>query len=286
MIGVFDSGHGGLTIVRALVERFPHITFTYLGDHAHVPYGDRPSDEIVSLTRQGVEVLFRSGCKLVLLGCNTATCVAARTLQKDWLPVSGWTGHNILGIVAPTVEAATQTPWAVTEPQYPQKYNTDTIAVFGTTRTITSHAYPEEIRKRCPKVTVVQQTCAELVPGIEGGAPEAELESMIARCVTALLAQTGGTPPHRAILGCTHYPLVEHLFRRQLPPFTQILSQPGIVADSLEDYLARRRHFIDGEDDSSASRRPELLTTGDPEHVNKTARIFWPEAPDFKVLAN
>ena len=79
----------------------------------------------MALTRKGVDALFRRGCKLVLLGCNTATCVAARTLQKDWLAVSGWRGRNILGIVAPTVEAATQTPWAVTAPQYPQKYNTD-----------------------------------------------------------------------------------------------------------------------------------------------------------------
>ena len=284
MIGVFDSGHGGLTIVRALVERFPHISFVYLGDHAHVPYGDRPSDEIVALTRHGVEALFRRGCKLVLLGCNTATCVAARTLQKDWLPVSGWLGHNILGIVAPTVEAATQTPWAVTEPQYPQKYNTDTIAVFGTTRTIASHAYPEEIRKRCPKVTVVQQTCAELVGGIERGAPEAELDGMIAQCVAALLVQTGGTPPHRAILGCTHYPLVEHLFRRRLPPLTQLLSQPGIVADSLEDYLNRRRDFVGGEAAGDGRPVPELLTTGEPEHVNGTARIFWSQAPDFRQV--
>jgi glutamate racemase len=284
MIGVFDSGHGGLTIVRALVERFPHIAFVYLGDHAHVPYGDRPSDEIVSLTRQGVETLFQRGCKLVLLGCNTATCVAARTLQKDWLPVSGWLGHNILGIVAPTVEAATQTPWAVTEPQYPQKYNTDTIAVFGTTRTIASHAYPEEIRKRCPKVTVVQQTCADLVGAIERGAPQAEIDGMIAQCVAAMLTQTGGAPPHRAILGCTHYPLVEHLFRRHLPPFTQILSQPGVVADSLEDYLNRRRHFIGDEAAGNRRREPELLTTGEPEHVNGTARIFWPQAPNFKQM--
>ena len=213
MIGVFDSGHGGLTVFRALVRRFPRVPFVYLGDHHHVPYGNKPSDEIVTLTRDGVDALFRRGCRLVLLGCNTATCVAARTLQKDWLPVSGWAGRNILGIVAPTVEAATQTPWAATAPQYPQKYNTDVIAVFGTTRTVTSHAYPEEIRKRCPKVTVVQQTCAELVGAIERGAPERELDALVAQGVTALLAQTAGAPPHRAILGCTHFPLVEPLFR-------------------------------------------------------------------------
>ena len=282
MIGVFDSGHGGLTVFRALVRRFPHVAFAYLGDHRNVPYGNRPSDEIVTLTRDGVEALFRRGCRLVLLGCNTATCVAARTLQKDWLPVSGWAGRNILGIVAPTVEAATQTPWAVTAPQYPQKYNTDVVAVFGTTRTIASHAYPEEIRKRCPKVTVVQQTCAELAGTIERGAPEHELDAIVEQSVTALLAQTGGEPPHRAILGCTHYPLVEPLFRRHLPPFTRLLSQPEVVADSLEDYLQRHPRYLDGSPD--ALRSAVLLTTGDPAQVARVAKVFWPEAPAFTHL--
>ena len=283
MIGVFDSGHGGLTVFRALVRRFPGASFVYLGDHHNVPYGNRPSDEIVALTRHGVEILFRQGCRLVLLGCNTATCVAARTLQKDWLPVSGWAGRNILGIVAPTVEAATQTPWAVTTPQYPQKYNTDVIAVFGTTRTIASHAYPEEIRKRCPKVTVVQQTCAELAGAIERGAPEGELEHLVARSVAALLAQMGGEPPHRAILGCTHYPLVEHLFRRHLPTFTRLLSQPEVVADSLEDYLHRHPRYL-GEAQSAAAS-PLLLTTGEAAPVSRIARIFWSDAPPFRHLA-
>jgi glutamate racemase len=282
MIGVFDSGHGGLTVFRALVGRFPRFAFIYLGDHANVPYGDRPSDEIVALTRKGVDALFRRGCKLVLLGCNTATCVAARTLQKDWLAVSGWPGRNILGIVAPTVEAATQTPWAVAAPQYPQKYNTDMVAVFGTTRTIASHAYPEEIRKRCPKVTVVQQTCAELAGAIERGAPAPELDRLVAQGVAALLAQTTGTPPHRAILGCTHYPLVEEIFRRHLPAFTRLLSQPEVVADSLEDYLQRHPRFVEGE--AAGAAAPLLLTTGDPSRVNATARIFWPEAPAFQHL--
>jgi glutamate racemase len=283
MIGVFDSGHGGLTIFRALIERFPRLPFVYLGDHANVPYGDRPSDEIVALTRVGVEALFRRGCRLVVLGCNTASCVALRTLQKDWLAVSGWPGRNILGIVAPTVEAATQTPWAVTAPQYPQKYNTDTIAVLGTTRTIASHAYPEEIRKRCPKVTVVQQTCPELAAAIEQGQPARELEALVEGGVAALLAQTGGAPPHRAILGCTHYPLVEYLFRRHLPPFTRLLSQPEVVADSLEDYLQRHPRYVDGAADTAAP--PLLLTTGDPTRVSAAARIFWPDAPPFRRLA-
>ena len=281
MIGVFDSGHGGLTVFRALVERFPHVDFLYLGDHRNAPYGNRPSTEVVDLTRAAAEMLFERGCKLVLLGCNTATCVAARTLQQDWLPQSKWTGHNVLGIVAPTVEAATQTPWAVSTPQYPQKYNTDVIAVFGTTRTITSFVYPEEIRKRCPRATVVQQICADLVSGIEVGRPEPELEREVKLGVDGLLAQTGGQPPHRAILGCTHFPLVEHLFRKHLPPFTRLLSQPEIVADSFEDYLARRPQYAGG----GRPGPPRLLTTGDPMAVTAASRMFWPEVPAFETSA-
>lgn len=280
MIGVFDSGLGGLTVLRELVARFPHADFVYLGDHAHVPYGDRPSDDIVGLTRASVEYLFARGAGLVLLGCNTATAVALRRLQRQWLPESQWTGggHNVLGIVAPTVEAATQTPWAVTAPQYPQKYNTDTIAVFGTTRTITSGVFPEEILKRCPKVTVVQQICSELAGAIEAQKPEAELEDLVRQGINGLMAQTHNMPPHRAILGCTHFPLVEHLFRRHLPPFTRILSQPEVVADSFEDYLNRRPQFLTG---NRAARHLTLLTTGEPTEVSAKARVFWPECPPF-----
>jgi glutamate racemase len=282
MIGVFDSGLGGLTVLRVLAARFPHMPLVYLGDHANVPYGDRPSEEVVALTQAGVENLFRRGCKLVLLGCNTATAVAARRLQQDWLPRSGYPGHKVLGIVAPTVEAATQTPWAVATPQYPQKYNTDLIAVFGTTRTIASGVYPEEIRKRCPKAQVVQQVCAELAGALEEEASEAELERLVRAGVGGLLSQTGGQPPHRAILGCTHFPLVEALFRRHLPPFTRLLSQPAVVADSLEDYLARHPRYDGG---PGGAPPPTLLTTGDPEHISRRARLFWPEGPSFEGLS-
>lgn len=284
MIGVFDSGLGGLTVLRELVARFPHVSFTYLGDHANVPYGNRPSEEVIDLTRQGVEALFGRGAKLVLLGCNTATAVAARRLQQNWLPQSKWTGHNVLGIVAPTVEAATQTPWAVTSPQYPQRYNTDLIGVFGTTRTITSNVYMEEIRKRCPKVTVIQQICANLAGAIEDEAPEAELDSLVREGVNGLLEQTGGAPPHRAILGCTHFPLVEHLFARHLPQFTRILSQPQVVADSLEDYLARRPHFVAAEP-TSTLRRVVLLTTGEADEASARAQVFWQDGPAFREAA-
>ncbi len=280
MIGVFDSGLGGLTVLGALARRFPDVPFVYLGDHARVPYGDRASDEIVDLTRAGTEALFRQGCRLVVLGCNTATAVAARRLQQEWLPTTAWKaeGRNVLGIVAPTVEAATQTPWAVTSPQYPQKFLTDRIAVFGTTRTIASGVYAEEIRKRCPKVTVIQQVSAELAGAIEEGASEEELDRLVNRAIDGVLAQSEGEPPHRAILGCTHFPLVEHLFRRHLPPATRILSQPDVVADSLEDYLSRHRQYTEG---TGIFPNPALFTTGEPDAITRRARIFSQEPLAF-----
>ena len=277
MIGVFDSGIGGLTVLRALTARFPQHGFIYLGDHANVPYGNRSSAEIVELTRAGVEQLFRSGARLVVLGCNTATTVAARTLQRDWLPGSPWRDRTLRGSVAPTVEAATQTPWAISVPQYPQKLNTDVIAVFGTLRTISSGVFEEEIRKRCPRVTVLSQVCPELVAAIERRAGTAELDRQVAEGVAELIVRNSGAAPHRAILGCTHFPLVEHLFRMHLPPATHLLSQPEIVADSLDDYLSRHPEYIV----ARAVSGVRLLTTGDSSSVAQAASVFWPDAPAF-----
>ncbi|MGI9385818.1 MAG: glutamate racemase, partial [Methyloligellaceae bacterium] len=209
MIGLFDSGNGGLTVFRALRAHFPHLCFVYLGDHANTPYGNRPSQDIVALTRAGVETLFTRGCRLVLLACNTATAISCRTLQHDWLPSSDWRGHNVLGIIAPTVEAATQTPWAVTRPQYPQKNNSDLIAVFATGRTVASNVYPEEISKRCPRAKVLQQACPDLAGAIEQGASAKDLDAMIRTYVADLMETSEGAAPDRAILGCTHFPLVQ-----------------------------------------------------------------------------
>jgi len=287
MIGIFDSGLGGLTVLRALSARFPAQPFLYLGDHANAPYGDRPSAEIVELTRAGVARLFALGARLVVLGCNTATAVALRSLQREWLQRSELAGRNVLGIVAPTVEAATQTPWAVTKPQYPQKNNREVIAVFGTTRTIESGVYAEEIRKRCPRVRVVQQACSGLAAAIERARPEAELDAIVADSVASMLAQLAsahaGTraqaprQPDRAILGCTHFSLVEKLFAENLPAGVRILSQPEVVADSLEDYLARHPEYA-----GAGASGVRLLTTGDPEVVSRTAAVFWAGAPRFE----
>lgn len=280
MIGLFDSGHGGLTVLRELSMRFPGHALVYYGDHANAPYGDRDAHEVVALTQAGVTRMFNVGCRLVLLACNTATAVACRQLQQDWLPGSRYKDRNVLGIVAPTVEVATQVPWAVTSPQYPQKYNTDTIGVFGTSRTVTSNVYPEEIRKRCPRMKVIQQACPTLVQGIEAGWPEAQLEERVTSYAQALLAQADGKQPERVILGCTHYPLLEDLFRAALPDGTRLLAQPQAVGDSLEDYLIRHSHY--STPNATGVARVRLLTSGSPDVVSSTLARFWPDAPLFE----
>lgn len=281
MIGVFDSGHGGLTVLKALRDKFPSTPFIYLGDHANAPYGNRSSEEVVDLTRAGVESLFKQGCKLVVLGCNTATSIACRTLQQDWLPGSEWQGRNVLGIIAPTVEVATQTPWGVTEPQYPQMYKEDVIAVFATQRTIESAVFDEEIRKRCPQIEIVSQACKTLAGAIEAGKNDTELDLIVGHYVAQMLEQSADKVPHFAVLGCTHYPLVEPLFVKHLPDSCRVLSQPRIVAQALEHYLKRHSHFM-GTDVSDQALT--LLTTGDVSQIEESLVFAWPDRPRFSTL--
>ena len=280
MIGLFDSGHGGLTVYRELVDRFPDVSFVYLGDHANAPYGNRSSDDVVDLTRRNVDALFDHGCRLVILACNTATAVACRTLQQDWLPTRRKDGQNILGIIAPTVEAATQTPWAITTPQYPQKFNTDRIAVFGTQRTVDTNVYREEILKRCPRAEIFQVACPGLAGAIERSAPPDEIRSMIADSVQELTSHMGGQPPDRVILGCTHFPLVKDVFAELLPAGTRLLSQPQIVADSLSDYLGRHPQYIEPVDDKTS----QLFTTGDAHLVSDMLVTTWNVPAQFEVF--
>jgi glutamate racemase len=282
MIGIFDSGHGGLTIMKAVAERFPAQPITYLGDHAHAPYGDRTGPEIVKLTADGCAYLFDRGCKLVLLGCNTATAVAGRTLQQDWL-AEHYPHHKILGVIAPVVETATQTPWYVKEPQFPQKYNTDTFALFATTATVQSGVFATEIHKRCPHAQVVSQACPQLVPMIEAGAPRPEMARVVKDYVQTLMAKAKKAPDW-AILGCTHYPLVADLFRAALPPQTRLMDQPTSTATALEDYLGRHPEFMEPNARYTAENpAPRIyLTTGDVEDVTHVASLLLHTAVNFQ----
>lgn len=266
-IGLFDTGHGGLTIYKSLKAAMPHQSFVYLGDHAHAPYGQRSGADILALTKNAIAMLFEQGCPLVVLACNTATAVALRSLQQNWLPQSAYKANRVLGIIAPTVEAATGVNWGDAQHQTQQN---DVLAVFATQRTIESGVYEIEIRKRSPKVEVVQQICAHLAGAIEEGASEAVLEEQVRDAVAACLKQTHGRALSRAILGCTHFPIVEHLFKKYLPSETQILSQGPAVAARLTDYLNRHPEFAK-HGQNSADR---FITSGDAARVSHDAARF------------
>jgi glutamate racemase len=277
MIGLFDTGQGGLTIALAFEKRFPDLSFVYYGDHARAPYGTREAKDVVDLTQAGVEQLFNEGCRLVILACNTATAIALHTLQKEWLPGSAYKTHNVIGIIAPTVEAATHTPWAVTTPQYPQSEKKALVAVFGTPRTVASQVYDIEIKKRCPKMEVVEEACPDLASAIEEARSEAELELLVGKAVRGMFEKTQGRAPDLAILGCTHYPLIEPIFRKYLPERTEIFSQPKTVVESLASYLERHPHYV--RKDLPLQRR--FITSGDPQRVSQCAARFLGTAPLF-----
>ena len=272
-IGVFDSGVGGLSVHHRLVERFPQADFVYLADQANTPYGGRAGEEIVDLTRAGCERLFGEGCDLIVLACNTASGIALRRLQQSWLP--GYRRElgrpvNVLGIIVPTIEAATGLPWEHEAERRGDKVEKlDVLAVFSTPATTASRVYEIEIDKRRQDVAVFSQACPDLASLIEQGAPRDELADAIQGHVKAITTRIGRAPD-RAILGCTHYEIVADLFRAALPPGTPLIHQPQATADALARYLDRHTEFDPGR---GAGRR--FLTTGRPGAQSSLVEAFW-----------
>jgi glutamate racemase len=276
-IGVFDSGVGGLSVHRALVERLPKADLIYLSDQANMPYGGKPGEQIVDMTRAGCERLFGDGCDLVVLACNTASAIALRRLQQTWLPdYRRGLGRpvNVLGIIVPTIEAATGLPW--THEADPRGHKdgekaerVDILGVFSTSATASSRVYEIEIDKRRPDLAIFSEPCPQLAHLIEGAADEAELKAQIEGHVAALKRRIG-RHPDRAVLGCTHYEIVADLFRAALPPGTPLIHQPGATADSIERYLARHPEY-----DAGASGLRRFLTTGARGPQNGLVATFW-----------
>jgi glutamate racemase len=280
MIGVFDSGHGGLTVLRALTDRLPDRRFVYLGDHANAPYGERDAEDVYRLTLENIERLFRMDCRLVILACNTAAAVALRRLQRTWLD-DAWPGRRVLGVLVPVVEAIVRQPWHVEAPHTGPDAPQETVAIFATRRTVESRAYVGEILKRAPDVLIVQQACPGLVDAIEAGAPQEEIHGLVEGFVADLLAGMQGVLPDVAVLGCTHYGLVARAFRAALPPGATLLHQPDLVAESLAGYVGRHPEFPA---DPAAAGRLEFLTTGDPAHVGRIASRFFGADVTFRGL--
>ncbi|WP_431856188.1 glutamate racemase [Azospirillum sp.] len=279
-IGVFDSGHGGLTVLRALVEAAPARPFVYLGDNGNAPYGPRSDEDIYRLTVAGVEHLFAQGCGLVVVACNTAAAVALRRMQQTWLR-GAYPERNVLGVLVPMVEAITRVPWMAEAPLADRLPEPRTVGVFATAGTVRSGSFPREIGKRAPDVTVVQQACPDLVPLIEEGAPDAAIRPAVRRYVAGLMEQLDGRPLDSVVLGCTHYPLVAHLFAEALPPGVEVLSQPALVARSLEHYLERHPEYAPT---GGAADGLRFFTTGDAARVSALAGRFFGSPTPFETL--
>jgi glutamate racemase len=258
-VGVFDSGLGGLTVLGALEQRLPDVPFVYFGDNAHTPYGTRTADDIFRLTCAGVERLWSEGCDLVILACNTASAAALKRMQETWVPAD----KRVLGVFVPLIEALTERQWGDNSP--PREVAVKHVALFATPATVASRAFQRELAFRAIGVDVEAQPCGGVVDAIEDG-DMILAEALVHSHVDALRRRM--PRPEAAVLGCTHYPLMEDAFRAALGPDVAVYSQPDLVAASLADYLTRRPEMVG----PGMTRR--FLTTGDPVSVSHRATQF------------
>jgi glutamate racemase len=256
-IGVFDSGYGGLTVLRHMFKAMPHYNYMYLGDNARSPYGTRSFETIYQYTLQAVKYLFEQGCPLVILACNTASARALRTIQQRDLPIIA--PHNrVLGIIRPCVESALG---------FSQSGH---IGVLGTPGTVKSGSYVLELERFFPGVKVTQESCPMWVPLVENQELDVPgTHYFVQKSLNQLLQQDPIIDS--IILGCTHYPLLEPVIRRYLPNSVQLVSQGPLVAQSLVDYLARHPE-IDNRLHKEGIR--VYLTTEDEENFNPRGSFF------------
>lgn len=246
MIAIFDSGYGGVTVLKSIIEALPQYDYLYFGDSARAPYGNHSSKIIRSYSEQAVEMLFDRGAVLIIFACNTTSSVALRHVQKKYLKGKSEKERKILGVLIPVAEKA------VSESK--NKH----IAVVGTIATVRSGAYETEIKKISPEISVYQQACPLLVPYIEQDLHHsAEALSTLDQYLEALRAVDVDT----LILGCTHYPLMAAQFAKSMGKEVKILESGPISAESLKEYL--RRH---PEIERRISRHSKLqfMTSGDP----------------------
>lgn len=259
-IGIFDSGYGGLTILRQIRQLMPEYDYIYLGDNARAPYGPHSFDVVYRYTLQCVEELFRRGCKLVILACNTASAKALRTIQQRDLARWG-SEYRVLGVIRPTVEAVD----GLTHSRH--------VGVLGTAGTISSRSYDIELTKLCPDIHVTGLACPMWVPLVENGeyaTPGADyfVEDRISKIMQADPAID------TLILACTHYPLLLPLIRRHIPQGVSVVGQGDFVAASLEDYLRRHTEMAQTLSRMASCR---YLTTESAEKFSEQASLFMAE---------
>jgi glutamate racemase len=260
VIGVFDSGFGGLTVLSALLGRLPEYDYLYLGDSARAPYGPRSLEVVHSFTREAVEFLFDAGCPLVVLACNTASAQALRTLQQRHLPANR-PDRRILGVVRPSAEALAGLPPGAIPGVTKPALTAGTVAVLGTKGTVASGSYALELEKLAPKLRLIQQACPLWVSLVEAGELSGPgTEYFLHKSLDPLFAAPD--PPSRVLLGCTHYPLLLPAIRTMVPAHVEIIAQGALVADRLADWLQRHLE-IERRLSRKGTRR--YATTDDPE---------------------
>jgi glutamate racemase len=222
-IGVFDSGYGGLTVLRSIVDQMPSYDFIYLGDNARAPYGNRSFETVYQYTREAVQWFFSKGCPLVILACNTSSAKALRTIQQQDLLESG-TNNRVLGVIRPTTEIAGLLS------------KTESVGILATSGTVNSGSYVMEINKFFPNVKVYQQACPLWVPLIENNehhGPGADF--FVKKYISELLSQS--PEMDTVLLACTHYPLLMDKLKQHFPENIKLVAQGDIVAESLVKYL-------------------------------------------------
>lgn len=258
-VGIFDSGLGGLTVLDAIQKRLPELPLVYYGDNAHAPYGVRTHDDIYNLTTAAVQRLFDEGCDLVILACNTAAAAALRRMQEGWVPKD----KRVLGVFVPLIEALTEREWGDNSP--PREVETKHVALFATPATVASRAFQRELAFRAIGVDVESQACGGVVDAIEDG-DMILAEALVHSHVEALKRKM--PKPDAAILGCTHYPLMEKQFQEALGADVKVFVQADLVAESLAHYLERRPQFAGG------GEGVRFLTSGNPRQVSSRAVQF------------
>jgi glutamate racemase len=237
MIGVFDSGFGGLTVLASLFEALPAYDYLFLADSARAPYGARSPDVINEFTLEAVEWLFDAGCTTIILACNTASARALRNIQQLHLPRYR-PDLRVLGVVRPSVEALAGLPPGAIPGETAPSATSGTVAVLATESTVASDSYGMELRKLAPGLALLQQACPLWVPLVEAGELSGPgTEYFLKRALTPVLDRAD--PPQRILLGCTHFPLLMPTLRSLVPAGIEILDQGALVATRFADWLSR-----------------------------------------------
>ena len=267
-IGIFDSGYGGLTILHGIRQLLPQYDFLYLGDNARAPYGNRSFEVVYEFTRQAVVKLFEMGCHLIIIGCNTASAKALRSIQQNDLPHLD-PERRVLGVIRPTAEVI----GSLTQSRH--------VGIFATEGTIKSESYNLEIHKLYPDIQVTGVACPFWVPLVEyNEADSPGADYFVKKRIDQLMRLDNKIDT--VILGCTHYPLLLPKIHKYMPRGIRIVSQGEYVAESLQSYFVRHPEI---EQRCTKNGKVHYLTTENPEKFKESAQLFMHEPVEVENVS-